>query len=152
MKILCLKCRGLGRSEAVQELCSLCELHRPWVVFLSETRYFDDRVDGLVRSLGMEGCVGVGSLDRGGGLALLWNREVVVKLESYDKLHIDMTVQLATNTSMPWRFTSFYEESRRELRYRSWELLKLLKSRSTMPWLYVSDFNECLVASEQIGG
>jgi len=49
----------------------------------------------------MEGCVGVGSLDRGGGLALLWNREDVVKLESYDKLHIDMTVQLATNTSMP---------------------------------------------------
>ena len=128
MKILCLKCRGLGQSEAVQELRSLCELHRPWVVFLSETRYFDDRVDGLVRSLGMEGCVGVGSLDRGGGLALLWSREVVVKLESYDKLHIDVTVQLATNTSMPWRFTGFYGESRQEHRYKSWELLKLLKS------------------------
>ena len=92
---------GTWRSEAVQELHSLCELHHPWVVFLSETHYFDDRVDSLVRSLGMEGCVGVGSLDRGGGLALLWNREVVVKLESYDKLHIDVTVQLATNTSMP---------------------------------------------------
>jgi len=57
MKILCLNCRGLGQPEAVREVRSLCQLHCPAVVFLSETRFFDDRVDGLVRSLGMEGVV-----------------------------------------------------------------------------------------------
>ena len=61
------------RPKVVQELHSLCDLHRPWVVFLSETCYFDGRVDGLVRSLGMEGGVGVGSVGGGGGLALLWS-------------------------------------------------------------------------------
>lgn len=39
MKLLCLNCRGLGWAKAVRELRSLCELHRPWVVFLSETRF-----------------------------------------------------------------------------------------------------------------
>ena len=80
------------------------------MVFLSETRYFNDRVDGLVRTLGMEGGFGVGCLGRGGWLALLWSWEVGVKLESYDKLHIDVTAQLTTTTSMPWRFTGFYGE------------------------------------------
>jgi len=110
MKTLCLNCRGLGQPEAVLELRSLCELHRPWVVFLSETRFFDDSVDGLVRSLGMAGGFGVGSFGRGGGLALLWSNEVEVKLESYNKLHIDVTVTLSPEVQ--WRFTGFYGESK----------------------------------------
>lgn len=92
MKILCLNCQGLGRPEAVRELYSLCELHRPWVVFLSETRFFGNKVDGLMGILSMEGGIGVVMYGRGGGLALLWSREVEVKLESYNKLHIDVTV------------------------------------------------------------
>ena len=55
MKILCLNYRGLGWPEAVRELRSLCELHRSWLVFLSETRYFSNNVDGLVRTLNMSG-------------------------------------------------------------------------------------------------
>jgi len=152
MKILSLNCRGLGQPEAVREVRSLCQLHCPAVVFLSETHYFDNRVDGLVRSLGMEGGLGVGSLSRGGGLALFWSREVVVNLESYDKLHIDVTVRQATNTSMAWRFTGFYGESRKELRHRNWECLQFLKNQSSLPWLCAGDFNEVLAASEQFGG
>lgn len=131
MKTLCMNCRGLGRPEAVQEVCSLVELHRPCVVFLSETRLFDDRADGLVRSLGTTGGFGVGSLGRGGGLALLWNHEVDVKLESYNKNHIDVTVTMSP--SVKWRFTGFYGEPRKELRYQSWGLLKLLKSKGNLP-------------------
>lgn len=77
MKTLCLNCRGLGRSEAVQELRSLVQLHRPNLVFLSETRLFFDRVDGLARSLGLANGLGVGSFGRGEvlhsfGLGILW--------------------------------------------------------------------------------
>ena len=71
MKIMCMNCRGLVRSEAVQEVRSLVQLHRPVLVFLSEMRLFHDRVDGLKRSLGFPNGWGVGSLGRGGGLALL---------------------------------------------------------------------------------
>lgn len=85
MKILCLNCRGLGRPEAGQELRSLVKLHRPWVVFLSETRFYHDRVDKLQRQLCLDARFGMGSHVRGGGLTLLWSRHVDVKIKSYDR-------------------------------------------------------------------
>ena len=54
------------------------------MVFLSETRFFSDRVDVLLRSLGFAHGLGVGTNGRGGGLALLWKDEVCVKLQSLD--------------------------------------------------------------------
>jgi hypothetical protein len=45
MKIFSLNYRDLGQPEAVRDLRSLCELHGPLVVFLSETRFYSDRVD-----------------------------------------------------------------------------------------------------------
>jgi len=122
------------------------------LIFLSETRLFYDGVDVLKRSLGFPNGVGVGSFGRGGGLALLWNREVDVKLQSYDKLHIDVAVLDPDTKEERWRLTGFYGESKRELRFRSWDCLKMLKSKSNLPWLCAGDFNEILDASKQFGG
>lgn len=152
MKILSLNCRGLGQSEAVQEVHSLIKLHGPCLVFLSETRLFYDRVDGLLRSLGMHSGVGEGSFGRGSGLALLWTREIKVKMQSCDKLHIDVVVVDSDTDEVKWRFTGFYGESRREMCYRSWDLLRLLHGRSSCPRLCAGDFNEVLETGEQIGG
>lgn len=149
---MCMNCRGLGRSEAVQEVRSLVKLHSPMVVFLSETRFFHDRVDGLQRSLGFPNGWGVGSRGRGGGLALLWTNDVCVQLKSYDKLHMDAMVIDPDTGGELWRFTGFYGESRRELRHRSWDLMKYLNAQSSAPWLCAGDFNETLEASEQFGG
>lgn len=66
MKILSLNCRGLGRLEAVQEVCSLVQLHRPVFVFLSETRFFSNDVQRLRKSLGFPKGIGVGCFGRGG--------------------------------------------------------------------------------------
>jgi len=79
MKIMSLNCQGLGRPEAVQEVQSLIQLHRPLVAFLSETRVFSNNVENLRRSLGFPNGIGVGSFGRGGGLALLWMHDVCVK-------------------------------------------------------------------------
>lgn len=152
MKLLSMNCRGLGRSEAVQEVRSLTQLHRPVVVFLSETRLFSNNVEGLKRSLGYRNGLGVGSFGRGGGLALLWSHEIQVRLLSYDKLHIDVVVVDPTTGSDLWRFTGFYGEARRERRHRSWDLLKYLSTQSDVPWMCTGDFNEILDAREQFGG
>lgn len=152
MKILALNCRGLGRSEAVQEVCSLIQLHRPAMVFLSETRKFSNDVQVLRQSFGFANGVGVGSLGRGGGLALLWTNEICVKLETSDKLHIDVKVVDPSSDEVRWRFTGFYGEPRREMRHRSWELLSYLNAQSDAPWLCAGDFNEVLDAGEQFGG
>ena len=75
-----------------------------------------------------------------------------VKLQSYDKLHIDVVIVDATTSVERWRLTGFYGKSRRELRYRSWDCLRTLNDRSSLPWLCVGNFNEVPHASEQIGG
>ena len=75
-----------------------------------------------------------------------------VQLKSYDKLHMDAMVIDPVTGGELWRFTGFYGESRRELRYRSWDLLKYLNTQSASPWLCAGDFNEILDASEQFGG
>jgi len=90
----------------------------------------------------------VGSFGIGGDLVLLWTRDIEVKVQSYDKLHIDVEIWDPGSQRAAWRFTDFYGESRRELRYRSWDLLKLLQSRGSLPWLCVGDFNEILDAGE----
>lgn len=122
------------------------------VVFLSENRFFSDRVDGLLRSLGFAHGLGVGTHGRGGGIALLWKDEVCVKLQSLDKLHIDVAVLDPVTMVEKWHFTGFYGEARRELRYRSWDCLRMLNDQSSLLWLCVGDFNEILHATEQFGG
>lgn len=63
-----------------------------------------------------------------------------------------MSVYCDETGDQEWRFTGFYGESRRELRYRNWDLLKLLHTRNNIPWLCAVDFNEVLDAGEQFGG
>lgn len=122
------------------------------LVFLSETRFFSDRVDGLLRTLGFHHGLGVGTHGTGGGIALLWKDDVDVRLQSLDKLHIDVAVLDSVTKEEQWRFTGVYGESRRELRYRTWECLKMLKGCSSLSWMCMGDFNEVLHASEQFGG
>jgi hypothetical protein len=110
------------------------------VVFLSETRFFSDRVDGLLRSLGFAHGLGVRCQGRGGGLSLLCRDEVDVKLQSLDRLHIDVVILDPMTTVERWRLTGFYGESRRELRHRNWDYLKELNYRSSLPWLCVGGF------------
>ena len=75
-----------------------------------------------------------------------------MRLQSCDKLHIDVAI-LDPGTQAPmWRFTGFYGEPRRELRGRSWDCLKFLNTQSELPWLCTGDFNKVLEAHEQFGG
>ena len=87
-----------------------------------------------------------------GGLALLWSNDVCVKLQTYDKFHIDVMVVDFVLGAERWRFTGFYSEARRELQHRSWDCLQFLNSQSNAPWLCAGDFNEILEAQEQFGG
>ena len=45
-------CRGLGSNTVVQALHRLIRKHRPSMIFLSETKMKDHRVDGVRRRMG----------------------------------------------------------------------------------------------------
>lgn len=63
-----------------------------------------------------------------------------------------VVISCPASLQLEWQFTGFYGEAWRELRYRSWDLLKLLASRSNLPWICARDFNEVLRAEEHFGG
>ena len=101
---------------------------------------------------GFDHAFGVKSEGLSGGLALFWNRDSVVRLNSFSRSHIDVMVTNDLTCDVEWRFTGFYGEPVRSRRNRSWELLKFFRREFDNPWLCAGDFNEVLCSSEQFGG
>jgi hypothetical protein len=152
MNLLCLNSRGCGRSATVQEIRSLVVMHRPSLVFLSETKMSDRRSQDLRLRLGFDHAFGVKSEGLSGGLVLFWNSDSVVSLKSFSQSHIDVMIKNDVMGDGEWRFTGFYGNPVRTKRRRNWELMKYLRRESDNPWICAGDFNEVLCASEQYGG
>ncbi|VFQ59853.1 unnamed protein product [Cuscuta campestris] len=150
MSLLSWNCRGLGNRWTVQELVDLVSTKRPHLVFLMETKCVRKKVEYVIDKLGFDSVLAVDSSGRSGRLALFWNRESKVSLISYSRNHVDVNVLNKCNG--PWRFTGFYAHPRWSQRLDSWNLLKSLKSGSTLPWMVMGDFNDICAAMEKKGG
>ncbi|GLT31148.1 hypothetical protein SLA2020_059070 [Shorea laevis] len=100
--------------------------------------------------VGFSNCFAVKSVGRSGGLAVLWNEEVQIRLLTYSQSHIDMEIRDLTD--LHWHLTGFYGQPETGRRHESWALLKSLKSSSTLPWVCLGDFNEITKQSEKRGG
>jgi hypothetical protein len=119
------------------------------VVFLSETKKRSKEMDKLKWSLGFTHGVAVECNGRSGGLALWWRDGVEVSVRPWCQYYIDAGI---SHNGMKWRFSGIYGEPRTELRFRTWEALRYLKSQDNLPWLCMGDFNEIASQSEQQGG
>ncbi|KAL0446312.1 UNVERIFIED_CONTAM: hypothetical protein Slati_1759100 [Sesamum latifolium] len=105
MKILSWNCEGLGAPWTVRTLTRLVKLHRPGLVFLSETKCNARRVDRVKNLMNYNG-VGVDFVGKGGGLFLLWRKDVDVWLQSLSLHHIDVTVK-SDDYPDRWHFLGF---------------------------------------------
>ncbi|KAL0454948.1 UNVERIFIED_CONTAM: hypothetical protein Slati_0834000 [Sesamum latifolium] len=149
MKLLAWNCQGLGPAWTVRTLLELIKLHRPTLVFLSETKCKQRRCDLLKERTNYYG-VAVDSCGKGGGLMLLWRKDIEVCLQSFSKHHIDATVSL-NGDSQNWRFTGFYGHPDTASRKGTWDLLRKLSRCATRPWLCAGDYNEILSQNEKEG-
>lgn len=147
MNLLCLNCRGCGRPETVQKISGLIKLHRPALVFLSETKLIDKRAQNLRFKFGFSNAFGVKCEGLSGGLVLFWNSDSVVSLKSFNKNHIDVMVVNEDMGERQWHFTGFYGEPARSRRKRCWELMKYLRREYDNPWICAGDFNEFLTTN-----
>jgi endonuclease/exonuclease/phosphatase family metal-dependent hydrolase len=77
-----------------------------------------------------------------------WNNEIKIEILPYSQYHIDATDTEAGGD--PWRLTCVYEEQTSE-RYKTWNLMKHIKSSNALQWLCIGDFNEVLHRSEHEG-
>jgi hypothetical protein len=109
----------------------------------------ESRVKNLRWRLGLKGCLAVDSRGKRGGLALFWDENIQVDLLAIDDRYIDVSVR-EDMSSDPWRATFIYGKPRVEDRYRMWEILQRLKTRSTDPWVVIRDFNETMWQYEHL--
>jgi hypothetical protein len=103
----------------------------------------------LRHRLGLKGFAGFSSDGLSGGLALFWHDQINVEVQHVNERYIDAYVSESPN-SPQWRLTCVYGEPRVENRHRMWEIMRELKTLSTLPWIVVGDFNECLWQEEHI--
>lgn len=60
----------------------------------------------------------------------------------YSSNHID--IHMLNNNIPTWRLTGFYGFPDRTQRRDSWDFIKALNNKSTLPWCLIGDFNDML--------
>ncbi|PNT71493.1 hypothetical protein BRADI_2g28415v3 [Brachypodium distachyon] len=147
MKILSWNCWGVGQPRTVQELVHLVQVHRPKVVFLSETRQPCKVVENLKWRLGLRNVIIFKGRGKGGGLAVFWDESVQLDLIKLSHRHINVIIYELPNGTK-WRSTFVYGEPCSQMRANMWELLRRIKNMRTEPRCMIGDFNECMWQSE----
>ncbi|XP_019161998.1 PREDICTED: uncharacterized protein LOC109158536 [Ipomoea nil] len=135
---------------AVQVLADLVRSKRPSVVYLIETFVDKQRMETIRVHLGFDCVFTVDADGHSGGLALLWNNTVDLRVTGYSSNHVDTEVRLDVGSPC-WRFTGFYGYPQRQRRREAWDLLRSLSVRSRLPWAVMGDYNDLLDQFEKRG-
>ena len=77
------------------------------VVFLTETKKKNAGMTKVRMKIGFENGFYVKKEGKGGGLAMLWRREVNLEIKSYSMHHIDAVIT-GEGARFQWRITGFY--------------------------------------------
>ncbi|GAA0149182.1 hypothetical protein LIER_08425 [Lithospermum erythrorhizon] len=113
-----------------------------------ETKLRSSEWDSVKRKLKMPNALLVDGRGRKGGLGLLWPRDVSVEILSFYTHHIEACIKDGTN--QPWRLVGFYGHHEVASRKHSWNLMRLLNGLSTLPTIFIGDFNEVLHRNEHV--
>ena len=150
MIVLSWNCRELGNQCAVNVLSHLVREKAPNILFLMETKQTVEEMRWVQGELHYDSMLAISCLGRRGGLAMMWNNEVDLHIQTYTQNHIDAFIFKDRNS--PWWITGFYAKPKKQLHHETWDLLKHLKSRSLAPWLCIGDYNKILASEEKEGG
>jgi hypothetical protein len=99
--------------------------------------------------LGIDRSFAVSTSGHSGGLVLFWNNNTTIEILPYSQYHIDAIV--TESGKEPWRITGIYGEAQTSERFKTWDMLKFIRSSSPLPWVCLGDFNEILHRHEHVG-
>jgi hypothetical protein len=142
--------RGLGNRPTVRGLRELQRREVPDILFLSETKLDEKRMEKFRWMLGMPHMIVQKCEGQSGGLAMLWKRGIDVELRWKGRMHID--VNITETDGFKWGLTGIYGEQRQDKQEETWRLLRTLHHQSDLPWLCIGDFNEIMFSFEKQGG
>jgi len=126
MKIIAWNCRGLGNSLAIRSLLNLQKEEDPDILFLSETKMDERRIESLRWRLGLTNLVVKDYKGTSGGLAIFWRKEINLQLRGISRFYIDADV--VETDGFIWRFTGFYGEPKSNQKDPSWKALRTLNA------------------------
>ena len=87
---------------------------------------------------------------RAGGLALLWRNSVQIDVYSPSLNHIDVIVDKGKENS--WRFTGVYGMPEASQKSETWDLLRNLHRKYSLPWLCAVTLMRSLLSHKKLGG
>ena len=77
-------------------------------------------------------------------MGLFWDENLDIELLSIGEHHVDVMVK-EQDKDLKWRGTFVYEEPRVQDRHLMWERMRMLKNKSSAPWMMIGDFNVVMV-------
>ena len=80
---------------------------------------------------------------------MLWKEDFAMKVLTSSDNHIDRVVDQGMDDA--WHLTGFYGELETANREHSWNLLRDLCHKHSLPWICLGDFNEVLRLEEKQG-
>ncbi|KAB2636107.1 protein trichome birefringence-like 13 [Pyrus ussuriensis x Pyrus communis] len=116
-------------------------------------RHGSFRLRNIRVQLGFNYAFGVTSCGRSRGLSLLWNDDTTLRILSSSSHHINEEVG-GIGDAKHWRFTGFYGHPHPVTKHRheTWDLLRTLASRSSIPRVCRGGFNGIFLSVEKEGG
>lgn len=123
----------------------------PKIIFLMEAKLKKKTMEKVKEKASFTNGLIIPSSGRSGRSALLWKKDIVVKVQGYSANHIDLIV-IDPLSRFKWCITGFYGHSETHRRKESWDLLWALNKKFTLPWVCFGDFNEILSMEENLGG
>jgi exonuclease III len=151
MRLAIWNSRGMGNGLAMRGLLEFQKKEDPDVLFLSETKMEQKRLEWWRWKLGMPNMMVKNCEGKSGGLVIFWKNEINLRVVGFmSEYHIDTEITEADG--FKWRFTGIYGEPKSDCKENTWRLLQTLKHQNDKPWLCAGDFNEILYAWEKEGG
>ena len=105
----------------------------PKILFLMETKQSVAEIRRIQAKLPYHCMFAVPSIRRSGSLALLWKEEIDLHIQTCTLHHMDALI--LDDPANPWRLTGFYGWPDEQQKHESWQLLKHLHTKDSIPWL-----------------
>jgi len=150
MKVMSWNCQGLGNPLTIQELRALTAQERPNLLFIMETKNKAMMVERIRRKLKFQKLYLVDPTGIAGGLAIMWQEEIDLKVQASSKQFIDVQC-IDPDSKQGMQITFVHASTDFGDRLALWQVLGTLKPPPSQPWICMGDFNEILYVWEKVG-
>lgn len=107
-----------------------------------------DKIRGKV---GFQNCFSIRSMDKRGGLAMMWSDGTEFEIVNYYNYHIHAKIK-GNPTDLGWFLTRFYRIPKAKKRMDFRNLLEKINPRSEASWCVLGDFNEITTQNKKMRG